>query len=122
MSYTTSENFNAYARGLELVLAEAMGHETGRFYGTSDNGYLLVGENHDEQFPNYVRDRAATFALMCKYNCTPDRSSLSIPYNEGWAYVPGTKARVDLRDFATLEDAYAVVIVLAAIEKIRNNG
>ena len=67
-----------------------------------------------------VGDRAAMFSLMCEYNCTPGRSSLSIPYNEGWAYVPGTKARVDLKDYATLEDAYSAVIAMAVIEKIRN--
>jgi hypothetical protein len=106
------------AVNLELQLAEAMGHKNASFVGNIEDGYLLVGGRTDGPFPKYVRDPAATFKLMCEYNCVPDRSSLRIPYNEGWAYVPGTKARVDLAAYESLEQAYAVVIAMAVIEKI----
>ena len=106
------------AVNLELKLAEAMGHKHGEFVGNIGDGYLLVGGRNDPPFPKYVRDPAATFALMCEHNCVPDRSSLKIPYSEGWAYVPGTKARVDLVAYESLQDAYAVVIAMAVIEKL----
>lgn len=106
------------AVNLELQLAEAMGHKHAQFVGNIEDGYLLVGGRHDAPFPKYVRDPAATFRLMCEHNCIPDRSSLKIPYAEGWAYVLGTKARVDLAAYESLEQAYAVVIAMAVLEKI----
>jgi len=110
--------FLKQAVDLELKLAEAMGHKNASFHGNLETGYLLVGGRNDGPFPKYVRDAGATFQLMCEYNCTPDRSSTKIAYEHGWAYVPGTKARVDLADYDTLAEAYAVVIAQAVLEKI----
>lgn len=112
------KNFLQQAVNLELKLAEAMGHKNASFHGNLEDGYLLVGGRNDGPFPKYVRDQAATFRLMCAYNCVPDRSSTKIAYENGWAYVPGTKARVDLNDYESLADAYAVVIAQAVLEKI----
>jgi hypothetical protein len=118
MTDAKRKNFLQQAVNLELQLAEAMGHKNGAFVGNLEDGYLLVGGRSDGPFPKYVRDQAATFRLMCAYNCVPDRSSQRIAYEDGWAYVPGTKARVDLKDYESLADAYAVVIAQAVLEKI----
>lgn len=118
MNDAKRKHFLQTAVNLELQLAEAMGHKNGSFVGNMEEGYLLVGGRNDPPFPKYVRDQAATFRLMCAYNCTPDRSSQRIAYEDGWAYVPGTKARVDLKDYESLADAYAIVIAQAVLEKI----
>ena len=108
-------NFLKQAVDLELQLAEAMGHTEAAFVGNIEDGVIYV---NNREVPKYVRDPGATFLLMCEYNVTPDRSSQRIAYEDGWAYVLGTKARVDLRDYDTLAEAYAVVIAQAVIEKI----
>jgi hypothetical protein len=111
--------FLQVAVNLESQLAEAMGHTLGDFVGNIESGYFLIDGRKDSPLPKYVRDPGETFALMCEYNCVPDRSSLQIPYAEGWAYVSGTKARVNLEPYASLQEAYAVVIAMAVIEKLK---
>lgn len=103
---------------LELELCNLL--HPGVSHRITSNTYDLVVIGDDNQpLPQYTRNDAVAFALMCEYNLTPDRSSTSIPYESGWATVLGTNVRVDLRDFANLKAAYRVVIAMAVIEKLK---
>lgn len=117
LNHVLRMNFLEEAIALETELAIARGHTIFSFWGGLEGGVVCVDDG--DNFPRYGRDLAATFELMAQQNCIPTRSSLSIPYERGYAMVVGTKAIVDLKNYQCLEDAYAIVIMMAAIEKLK---